>query len=238
MIRINKWLSEMGVCSKKQADRMIEAGEVLVDGKLARLGMKLLGDEKVTVNGKLIEYKPEEVFLLYNKPVGVECTHDIAKPASLDNHLDFPARVFAVGRLDKDSEGLLLLTNQGDVVNKLMRAENKHSKTYRVWVDKTLTPRFLTEMASGVEILDTKTLPCEVRMLNDNCFEIKLVQGLNRQIRRMCKTLGYRVTRLQRTHIMEFDLSSLDEGQFRKLKAKEVQVLLAALQNSKNQFNS
>ena len=234
MIRINKWLSEMGVCSKKQADRLISKGLVKVDDRPAFLGMKVPLDAKVEVKGVAVSMRPKPVFLLYNKPVGIVCTHDVSVENNLEDAISYPQRVFAVGRLDKASEGLLLLTNQGDIVNKLMRAENKHKKNYRVWLDKPIDNVFIKKMSQGVEILNTKTLACEVKKIAENCFQIVLVQGLNRQIRRMCKALGYRVLRLQRTGIMMFDLTTLDPGHYRELTAKEQMLLLGSLKKSEN----
>lgn len=238
MVRINKWLSEMGVCSKKQADQLIADGRVLVNGNPAILGMKITLDALVTVDGVVIKRRPKPVFLLYHKPVGVICTHDVSVKNNIDEALKYPNRVFAVGRLDKESEGLLLLTNQGDVVNKLMRAENKHVKTYKVWVDKSITPEFIHQMSQGVAILHTTTLPCPVQKISETCFQIELIQGLNRQIRRMCKALGYRVERLQRTHIMNLSLVGLKVGDCRELNAEEERELLISLKHSENRPNT
>ena len=236
MTRINKWLSEMGVCSRKQADGLIQNGKVLVNDKIATLGMLVNDIDKVSVSGQVISKKPEPIFMLYHKPVGVVCTHDLTVKNNIEQAINFPQRIFAVGRLDKESEGLMLLTNQGDSVNKIMRAENHHQKVYRVWVDKTPTKEFAIAMSSGVEILDTVTLPCSVVLLDDrediNCFEITLTQGLNLQIRRMCKALGYRVIRLKRIRIMQFDLASIKPGEYRLLAPIEIEKLQAALLES------
>jgi len=229
MTRINKWLSEMGICSRKQADRLIKQGKVWVNKQVATLGMTVSDKDVVHVGGKQIIEKPKPVFLLYHKPVGVVCTHDLAVENSLEKVIDYPERVFAVGRLDKQSEGLLLLTNQGDSVNKIMRAEHHHEKVYRVWVDSPITEEFIKKMASGVEILNTVTLPCKVIKMDENCFEITLTQGLNLQIRRMAKALGYRVTRLQRIKIMQFDLQGIALGLFRVLTPLEIQALQCEL---------
>jgi len=236
MTRINKWLSEMGVCSRKQADNLIQTGEVVVNDKVATVGM-LVGDlDKVSVMGKVITQKPKPIFMLYHKPLGVVCTHDLNVENNIEQAINFPQRVFAVGRLDKESEGLMLLTNQGDSVNKIMRAENHHKKVYRVWLDKMPTKEFANSMASGVEILDTVTLPCNVDLLENsedkNCFEITLTQGLNLQIRRMCKVLGYRVIRLKRIKIMQFDLAHIKPGEYRLLEPIEIEKLQAALLES------
>jgi len=226
----------MGVCSRKQADGLIQNGKVLVNDKIATLGMLVNGLDKVSVSGTVITNKPEPIFMLYHKPVGVVCTHDLNVENNIEQAINFSQRVFAVGRLDKESEGLMLLTNQGDSVNKIMRAENHHRKVYRVWVDKAPTKEFANTMSSGVEILDQVTLPCNVCLLEDgkdkNHFEITLTQGLNLQIRRMCKALGYRVIRLQRIKIMEFDLANIKPGEYRLLTPMEIESLQAQLLES------
>ena len=226
----------MGVCSRKQADNLIKSGEVLVNDKIATLGMLVNDIDKVSVSDAVITHKPKPIFMLYHKPVGVVCTHDLNVENNIEQAINFPQRVFAVGRLDKESEGLMLLTNQGDSVNKIMRAENHHQKVYRVWLDKTPTQEFANAMASGVEILDRITLPCKVVLLDDtehrNSFEITLTQGLNLQIRRMCKALGYRVVRLQRIKIMQFDLAHMKPGEYRLLAPMEIEKLQAALLES------
>jgi len=216
----------MGVCSKSVADRLIIDKRVSVNGVPAKVGMKVSQADSVEVDNRAVEIPPEPVFLLYHKPVGVVCIHDLGVENNIEAAVSYPQRVFAVGRLDKDSEGLMLLTNQGDLVNRLMRAENKHQKIYQVWVDQTITDDFIHDMASGVEILNTKTLPCQVERLHDNCFKITLVQGLNRQIRRMCKALGFRVLRLQRTHIIDFELRGLEPNQWREMTENEVKRLI------------
>ncbi|WP_081696324.1 pseudouridine synthase [Thiomicrorhabdus sp. Kp2] len=232
MIRINKWLSEMGVCSRKKADLWITEHRVKVNGKLANLGQKIFENDFVEVDGNAIKSKPSPIFLLYNKPVGVVCTHDLSVKNNIEHAINYPQRIFAVGRLDKDSEGLMLLTNQGDSVNKIMRAENKHQKVYKVWVDKPLTESFKNLMETGVAILDTVTLPCTVEILEEMCFQITLTQGLNLQIRRMCKALGYRVLRLQRIQIMDFYLADLSVGQLHQLSELQTQQLLVKLDGS------
>lgn len=234
MTRINKWLSEMGVCSRKQADELIQQDLVLVNNLSASLGMKISNDDVVTVNGLVISHKPETIYLLYHKPVGVVCTHDLSVENNIEQSLNYPQRVFAVGRLDKASEGLMLLTNQGDSVNKIMRAENHHQKVYQVWVKKAITDEFIDAMASGVAILNTVTLPCEVKKITEHQFQITLVQGLNLQIRRMCKALGYRVERLQRTQIMQFSLDNIALGRYRLLDKREQKQLLQSLDSSVN----
>ncbi|MDG6773515.1 pseudouridine synthase [Thiomicrorhabdus sp. ZW0627] len=232
LVRINKFLSEAGVCSRKQADRLIEQGEVSVNGATAFLGMKICDGDHIMVGGVPIESKPDPIYLLYHKPVGITCTHDLSVADNLVEAVDFPQRVFAVGRLDKASEGLMLLTNDGEIVNRVLRAENAHQKVYAVTVDKPVTQEFLQTMSSGVAILDTVTRPCQVSRLGENRFEIILTQGLNRQIRRMCKTLRYRVTRLQRQRIMHLELGDLQEGQWRFLTEEEKGTLIGQLRDS------
>ena len=219
----------MGVCSRKQADQFIAEHRVQVNGELAHFGQKVFKDDLVEVDNHVIKSRPKPIFLLYHKPVGVVCTHDLSVKNNIEQAVDYPQRVFAVGRLDKESEGLMLLTNQGDSVNKIMRAENKHQKVYKVWVDKKLTESFKNSMESGVAILDTVTSPCKVELLDENCFRITLTQGLNLQIRRMCKALGYRVLRLQRIQIMNFTLGQLTEGDTCLLSEEETYKLLVKL---------
>jgi len=228
-IRINRWFSQRGVSSRKQADLSIKAGRVSVNGERATLGMTVSASDAVELDGRLITEQPKAAVILYHKPVGVVCTHRLDVAMSLENVLHLEQRVFAVGRLDKDSEGLLMLTNQGDLVNKIMKAEHKQPKRYRVWVDKPVSTHFINQMSEGVNILDTKTLPCDVIKRTETCFEIVLVQGLNRQIRRMCKALGYHVNRLQRTHIMDYDLSGLEVGATRHLSEQDVLALRTQL---------
>lgn len=235
MIRINKWLSEMGVCSRKKADELITQQRITVNGYLAFLGQKIADNDLVYLDNQLILERPKPLFLLYHKPVGVVCTHDLSVANNIEQAINYPQRVFAVGRLDKASEGLMLLTNQGDSVNRIMRAENKHPKVYKVWVDKPLTELFQQEMESGVAILKTVTLPCKVKILSSNHFEITLTQGLNLQIRRMCQALGYRVVRLQRTHIMHFALEPLAEGEYILLEDFEIQKLIKTLERPNNE---
>lgn len=226
----------MGVCSRKQADHLIQTGLVFVNDQIATVGMLVEDKDKVSVSGEVITHKPKPIFMLYHKPIGVVCTHDLNVKNNIEQAINFPQRIFAVGRLDKESEGLMLLTNHGDSVNKIMRAENQHTKVYRVWVDKAPNQEFANTMASGVEILNTVTLPCHVVLLerdqDENCFEITLTQGLNLQIRRMCKALGYRVIRLKRIKIMQFDLSRIKPGEYRLLEPVEIESFLSELRES------
>lgn len=220
-MRINKYLSQHGVCSKRAADRLILAGQVAVNGLAAEVGQRVDPQDEVWVKGQAIHAKPKPIYLLYHKPVGVVCSNDRTVKANLVNALDYPQRLFAVGRLDKHSEGLLLLTNDGAIFNPILRAEHQHEKEYIVTVDRPITSAFLTEMASGVPILNTTTLPCLVTQISARMFNIVLTQGLNLQIRRMCKTLGYRVEKLQRIRIMHLKLGYLETNQYRELSADE-----------------
>jgi len=219
----------MGICSRKQADLWVNQQRVNVNGEPAFLGQKIIPTDIVEVNGLVVTNRPKPVFLLYHKPVGVVCTHDLSVKNNIEQAINYPQRVFAIGRLDKESEGLMLLTNQGDAVNKIMRAENKQPKVYKVWVNKHLSKTFIHHMESGVAILDTVTLPCLVKKISEMCFEITLTQGLNLQIRRMCKALGYKVLRLQRTQIMHFALEQIPIGQTRLLTDKQTHDLLTLL---------
>lgn len=206
-------------------------GQVTVNSKQARVGQLVGGEDKVRVKGQLVGVKPKLVYLLYHKPVGVVCTNDQTVEGNLVDAINYPQRVFAVGRLDKASEGLLLLTNDGAIFNQILRAEHAHQKEYLVTVDKPLTDEFVTQMAAGVPILDTITLPCQVTRIDPTTFNIVLTQGLNLQIRRMCQALGYRVLKLQRIRIMNLQLDLLPVNQCRKLTSqemKQLQVLLNA----------
>ncbi len=236
-IRLNKYLSEKGICSRREADRLVEAGKVLVDGKLAVMGMKIHPGQSVECNGKVVGGKVKPVLLVVNKPRGIVCTtSDKDRAVNIVEFLDYPSRIYPVGRLDKDSEGLLLMTNQGDLVNKIMRARNAHEKEYMVTVDKPLTKAFLKAMAEGVPILDTVTRPCNIRAVGVREFRIILTQGLNRQIRRMCEYLGYQVQTLKRVRIMNIRLGNLKTGDFRKVTSEEYQQLLSMLEDSADVF--
>lgn len=247
-IRLNKYLGEMGVCSRREADRLIEAGKVSVDGVKASMGMKVRPGQKVVCDGKTVglgqqggaegrkrSSKVKPVLLVVNKPRGIVCTtSDKDRATNIVEFMKYPTRIYPVGRLDKDSEGLLLMTNQGDLVNKIMRAGNAHEKEYVVTVDKPLTKEFLKSMSEGVAILDTVTRPCEVRATGIREFTIILTQGLNRQIRRMCEALGYQVWTLKRVRIMNLRLGNLKTGGYRKVTPAEYQQLLELLEGSSN----
>ena len=227
--RLNKFLADSGYCSRREADRLIEEGRVTVDGRTGVLGDKILPGMTVKVNGKALTGQGEKVYLLLNKPAGIVCTADSREPMNVVDYLGYPVRVYPVGRLDKDSEGLLLMTSDGDIVNRLLRADGGHEKEYEVMVDRAVTPDFLEKMAAGVPILDTVTLPCKIRRTGEKSFNIILVQGLNRQIRRMCEALGYRVTYLRRIRIMNLRLGKMQPGQWRELTSGELETLLRSL---------
>jgi 23S rRNA pseudouridine2604 synthase len=225
-VRLNKYLGETGVCSRREADAWIEAGRVQVNGVTAVLGTQVQQGDEVLLDGEPVVARPQRVYLALNKPVGVECTTDRDVPDNIVDFVGHRERVFPIGRLDKDSEGLILLTNDGDIVNRVLRAEHEHEKEYIVSVDRPLTSEFLESMASGVPILDTVTNPCKVRQIGRNTFRIVLTQGLNRQIRRMCEHFDYTVRRLQRVRIMHIHLGDLPVGRWRNLSDAEVRPLL------------
>ena len=227
--RLNKYISDTGYCSRREADRLILEGRVSVDGRPAVMGEKLPAGARVTIDGEPIGPDAECVYIALNKPRGVVCTTDSREPMNIVDYLSYPVRIFPVGRLDKDSEGLILLTNDGSLVNSLLRAEGGHEREYEVTVDRSLTPGFLRSMAEGVPILDTVTLPCRVRRTGEKSFRIVLVQGLNRQIRRMCEALGYRVASLVRLRIENIRLGSLASGEYRLLTKDELSSLMAGL---------
>ena len=234
-IRLNKYLSEAGVCSRREADRLIESGRVTVDGKRAQTGMKIIPGQVVKVGKKMVSKQDEMVVLAVNKPAGIVCTEERRERNSIVRFLDYPIRVTYVGRLDKDSKGLLLMTNNGDIINKMMRAGNRHEKEYKVTVDKAITGEFLEKMSSGVPILDTVTRPCKVKQIGKYTFSIILTQGLNRQIRRMCEALGYQVKELIRVRIMNISLGRLKEGEYRKLTDAELNELYDQIKDSSNE---
>ena len=225
-MRINKFLAESGACSRREADAWIAEGRVTVNGKVAELGTRVGDGDTVALDGRPVEAKPRRVYLALNKPVGVECTTDRDVPGNIVDFVGHRERVFPIGRLDKDSEGLILLTNDGDVVNHVLRAENAHEKEYVVAVDRPLTPEFLDGMARGVPILGTVTNPCRISQVGRNTFRIVLTQGMNRQIRRMCEHFDYTVRRLQRVRIMHIRLGELPIGKWRNLTAEEVRGLV------------
>lgn len=230
-MRLNKFLSEAGVCSRREADRLIQSGCVTVDGKRAGIGMQVTGESVVKVGKKRIYSREEKIVLAVNKPAGIVCTEDMRERKNIIRFLDYPTRLTYAGRLDKDSEGLLLMTNDGDLINQMMRARYLHEKEYKVTVNKPLTEEFLEQMRSGVHIrdvekkLDAVTRPCKVEKIGKYTFSIVLTQGLNRQIRRMCDALGYKVTKLIRVRIMNIELGNIKSGQYRKLTEQELEGL-------------
>lgn len=226
LTRINKYLSEAGYCSRREADKLIEQGRITINGKVPEMGTKVGPGDKVAVDGKPVSLTEEKkVYLAFNKPVGIVCTTDTG--VEKDNIIDFinyPTRIFPIGRLDKASEGLIFLTDDGDIVNKILRARNNHEKEYLVTVNKPITSTFIERMGMGIPILDTVTKKCEVEKLGNFDFRIVLTQGLNRQIRRMCEYLGYGVTRLKRTRIMNVKLD-IPTGEWRDLTPQEVRTI-------------
>ncbi|WP_068985725.1 MULTISPECIES: 23S rRNA pseudouridine(2604) synthase RluF [Lysinibacillus] len=220
-MRINKYLSETGIVSRRGADKWIAEGKVTINGELATVGSQVEAGDMVCVDGKEVKKEEQLVYIALNKPVGITSTTERHIKGNVVDFVNHPLRIFHIGRLDKESEGLLLLTNDGDIVNKILRAENHHEKEYIVQVDKPITEQFIRKMGAGVDILDTTTLPCYVEKISDKVFKIILEQGLNRQIRRMCSALGYSVKRLQRIRIMNIKLGNLKVGQWRDLTEKE-----------------
>ena len=237
--RLNKWLSRMGLCSRREADRLIEAGKVLVDGHKAVVGQKVLPGQRIICEGKTVgegrSSKPAPVLLAVNKPKGIVCTtSDKDRAENIVEYLKYPERIYPVGRLDKDSEGLLLMTNQGDLVNKIMRGSNGHEKEYIVTVNREITAEFLDKMSGGVELkeLGQVTRPCRTEKVDEKTFSIVLTQGLNRQIRRMCKACGFEVQSLKRVRIMNICLGGLPNGAYRKINGAEYKELLNLLKDS------
>lgn len=227
-LRINKYIADAGICSRREADKLVEQGLVCVNGKMAESGTKVGDYDRVTVRGKEISAAKERIVLAYNKPVGVTCTErDLHAKKTVIEDLKYPVRVTYAGRLDKESEGLLLMTNDGDLINGLMRAANFHEKEYVVKVDKEINEDFIQRMAAGVYLpeLDKTTRPCKTEYLGKYTFKIILTQGLNRQIRRMCKELGYQVKQLRRTRIANIELGKLRSGEHRRLTREELEVL-------------
>ena len=221
MMRLNKFIGESGKASRRGADKLIEEGRVKINGRKAKIGDQVKPGDEVMVNGQRLRLARNNVYIALNKPVGITCTTEKNVKGNIIDLVNHPLRIFNIGRLDKDSDGLILLTNDGDIVNEILRAENNHEKEYIVSVDKPITPEFIEKMSKGVRILGTKTLPCYVEQLSKYEFKIILTQGLNRQIRRMCEALGYEVYRLQRVRIMNIHLGNLPIGQWRDLTKKE-----------------
>ena len=232
--RINKYLSEVGYCSRRRADKLIKEGKVIINGKIPEIGTKVEDDDQVVVEGQLIEKskKQKNIYLVFNKPVGIVCTTDRrVEPDNIIDFIKYPKRIFPIGRLDKHSKGLIFLTNDGDIVNKILRARNNHEKEYIVSVNRPITREFIHSMSNGVEILETITKHCFVKQLGQKKFKIILTQGLNRQIRRMCDSLGYRVQSLERVRIMNIKLD-VPTGKYREFTKEEILGLNELLENS------
>lgn len=226
-IRINKYMSDAGICSRREADRLVEAGLVRIDGEPATVGSRVLPGQKVTVKGQEASegHKEDKVVLAFHKPKGVECTSDRTNPDNIIDYIGYDKRIYTVGRLDKNSSGLILLTNDGELANEISKAGDFHEKEYLVRVDKPITDEFVEKMSSGVPVLDKITAPCRVQKLSDQLFRIVLIQGLNRQIRRMCEYFGYKVLALKRVRVMNILLGDLQRGTYREVTPKEMEEL-------------
>jgi 23S rRNA pseudouridine2604 synthase len=232
LTRINKFLSETGYCSRREADRLLEEGRITINGVLPEMGTKVSYNDEVRVDGKLVREKNEKpVYLAFNKPVGIECTTNLEVRNNIVDYINYPKRIFPIGRLDKASEGLIFMTNDGDIVNKILRARNNHEKEYTVTVNKPITDRFIERMGNGIPILDTVTKKCKVEQISQFVFRIVLTQGLNRQIRRMCEYLGYEVTALKRIRIINISLD-VPTGRYRDLTDKEIEELNTLIEPS------
>lgn len=228
-MRLNKYISETGICSRREADQWIEQGRVTVNQAPAQLGTQVKDGDEVRINGKLLGEKKKDVYIALNKPVGITCTTERHVEGNIVDFIGHRHRIFPIGRLDKDSEGLILLTNNGDIVNQILRSEHNHEKEYVVSVDRLVTPEFISGMSQGVHILDAVTKPCRVRQISKNSFNIVLTQGLNRQIRRMCEAFDYKVRSLKRIRIMNVRLDGIAVGTWRDLSPVELQGLLPQL---------
>ncbi len=234
-IRLNKFISESGLCSRRQADHLIEKGMVKINGTVAKVGSVVKPRDKVMVNGQVVEVKEKKdaVYLMFNKPVGITSTTDKTDPTNIIDYIHYSERIFPIGRLDKDSTGLILLTSNGDIVNQILRAGNNHEKEYLVTVDKPFNAQFIEKMAQGVPILGQVTKKCKVEPVNQTMFRITLIQGLNRQIRRMCEYFGYEVIDLKRIRIMHLELKGLAVGEARELEPDELDLLFKSLEGSR-----
>lgn len=235
--RLNKFISESGLCSRREADRFIEKGNVFINGKKAKIGDQVLAGDRVMVNGHNIEPKEESNFILlaFNKPVGITSTTEASVKENIVDFVNHSERIFPIGRLDKDSSGLIFLTNNGDIVNKILRAGNKHEKEYVVTVNKPITEDFVFEMSNGVPILGVNTRKCKVRQVGTFVFNITIMQGLNRQIRRMCEHFGYEVTKLERIRIMNINLKGIASGEFRELTEEELASIMKSVEKSSSE---
>jgi len=231
-IRLNKFISETGFCSRREADKLIEQGKVLVNGIKPQLGLKVSSVDEITIDGQPLKIKKVGVYIAFNKPVGITCTTERHIKGNIIDYIHHTERIFPIGRLDKPSEGLIFLTSDGDIVNKILRAGNNHEKEYIVTVNKQITADFINKMSNGVPILDTITQKCKVTQENKNIFKIILTQGLNRQIRRMCEVFGYNVEKLQRVRIMNITLNGIALGKWRNLTSEEMNSINTMVANS------
>ncbi len=229
---LNKFISSTGMCSRRDAEKLIVAGRVTINGNITQLGNRVFDGDVVKVDGRALQAKPKTLYIAFNKPIGIVCTTDSKEKNNIVREINHPERLFPIGRLDKPSEGLIFLTNDGDIVNKILRAGNNHEKDYVVTVDQPITDDFIKKMSNGIPILDTVTQKCKVTKLSGKTFQIVLTQGLNRQIRRMCEYLGYEVTKLKRTRIMNVSLGNLEIGQWRELTEKELSEINAMVATS------
>ena len=232
-VRINKFLSEAGVCSRREADRFISEGKVKIDGVTAEMGSKVTKQNQVTFCDKPVKREEKLVLIAFHKPEGIVCTTDRNEPDNIIDYIHYNMRIYPIGRLDKDSEGLILLTNDGNIVNKILRAENNHEKEYVVRVNKEITAEFIKKMSSGVPILDTVTKSCKVKQIDKYSFHIILTQGLNRQIRRMCEHFGYRVVSLKRIRVMNIRLGRMKPGDYRNVTEREIEELMEKFHKGK-----
>lgn len=232
-LRINKYLSSIGYCSRREADRLIEQGKITIDGHIALVGEQVTKDQLITINGISVGDKPREIVIAFNKPKGIVCTSSKKEKNNIIDYLHFPTRIYPVGRLDKDSTGLILLTNDGDLTDRILRGKNNHEKEYLVTVQKPLRPEIIHAMEQGIPILDTITRPCHIIQIDSHTFRIILTQGLNRQIRRMCEYFGYKVLTLKRVRVMNIHLGELPEGTWREITGNELIELKTALKGQK-----
>lgn len=219
---LNKFISETGICSRRVADEWIENGRVKINNTIAQKGNRVFENDVVTIDDKPLKSKPEPIYIAFNKPPGITCTTDLKDRDNIIDFINYPKRIFPIGRLDKPSSGLILLTNDGDIVNEILRVENNHEKEYIVKVNKTITSEFIEQMSNGLPILDTITKKCKVQKISSNTFKIILTQGLNRQIRRMCEYLNYKVIILKRVRIMNLKIDGIKEGQWKYVTRAEI----------------
>ena len=235
-VRINKYLSEAGICSRREADRYIQDGFIIIDGITARIGDRVMPGQDVTYNGRLLSKEDEMILIALNKPEGIVCTAEKREKNNVIDYINYPKRIYPIGRLDKDSKGLLLLTNNGDIVNKMMRSGNRHEKEYIVTVNKNISDSFIRGLAGGVPLVElgVTTRKCHVKKLSSRQFKIILTQGYNRQIRRMCEYFGYRVVELERVRIMNISLGNLEPGKYRKVTEQEYKALQKLIEGSSN----